>query len=121
MAFFYSGENEFQHTIIYICAANVAHSISLIVSITKKLKTITKKSDVKLLCQHGFAKMQTASSLEELVFYYKNLCFVILPERSNSRFKDAYEQLIEKFEGLNMVNEEEEREEHINDMNFYLQ
>ena len=54
------------------------------------------------------------------MFYYKNLCFVILPERSNSKSKDAYEQLIEKFEGLNMVNEEEEREEHINDMNFYL-
>ena len=55
------------------------------------------------------------------MFYYKNLCFVILPERSNSNSKDAYEQLIEKFEGLNTVNEEEEREEHINDMNFYLQ
>ena len=54
------------------------------------------------------------------MFYYKNLCFVILPERSNSNSKDAYEQLIEKFEGLNTVNEEEEREEHINDMNFYL-
>ena len=35
------------------------------------------------------------------MFYYKNLCFVILPERSNSNSKDAYEQLIEKFEGLN--------------------
>ena len=33
--FFYNGEKEFQHTIIYICAAHVAHSIS------KKLKTIT--------------------------------------------------------------------------------
>ena len=61
--------------------------------------------------------MQTASLLEELLFYYKNLCFVVFPERLNSKTKDAYEQLIEKYEDLNTVNDEEEREEHIN---FYL-
>ena len=69
------------------------------------------------MCQHGFAKMQTASSLDELLFYYKNLCFVIFPKRSNSKTKDAYEQLIEKFEGLNTINGEEE---NINNMEFYL-
>ena len=61
--------------------------------------------------------MQTASLLEKLLFYHKNLCFVIFLERSNSKTKNTYEQLIEKFENLNTVNDEEEREEHIN---FYL-
>ena len=70
-------------------------------SIIKTLKTITKNSEVKILCQHGFAKMQTAFPLDEILFYYKKLCFVIFPERSSSKTKDAYEQLIENFEGLN--------------------
>ena len=73
---------------------------------------------MKILCQHGFAKMQTAPSLDELLFYYKNLCFVIFPKRSNSKTKDAYEQLIEKFEGLNTIYDEEERKDNINNMDF---
>ena len=60
----------------------------------QKTKTITKDSTVKMLCQHAFAKMQIACSLEELLFYYKNLCSVLLSERSNSKTKAAYEELI---------------------------
>ena len=61
-----------------------------------------------MLCQHAFAKMQIACSLEELLFYYKNLCFVLLSERSNSKTKAAYEELIEKFQGIS-INDEHER------------
>ena len=44
--------------------------------------------------------------------------FCNFPKISNSKTKDAHEQLIEKFEGLNTIYDEEERKDNINNMDF---
>ena len=76
---------------------------------------------LKSFCQHGFAEMQLAFSLAELLYLYKNLCCVLLADKFNSKSKAAYEELLKKIEGIviNSDDEQERKEDHIN-MEWYL-